>query len=202
MSEVPFQRRLERQLIRQQARLEAGIGDRWIPSLVFLVLAGVLIRAGLDRLESLDTGVDLAAYSQSLWLLSEGKMPQASLFGTDVHLLERNWAFIMYPLALGALVVPPAVLLIVVQGLALAGAVLPLWWLARTVANLRVGAAAALIGAYALHPATHQLGTEDFHPVALAVPALIAMAYFGATKKWVWYWLAIAVALACRADLG
>lgn len=202
MSEVPFQRRLERQLIRQQARLEAGIGDRWIPSLVFVALATVLIRAGLDRLHALDTGVDLAAYSQSLWLLSEGKMPQASLFGPDVHLLERNWAFILYPVALGALVVTPAVLLIVVQGLALAAAVLPLWWLARTVANLRVGAATALIVAYALHPATHRLGTEDFHPVALAVPALIAMAYFGATKKWIWYWMAIVVALACRADLG
>ncbi|MEM9894363.1 MAG: DUF2079 domain-containing protein [Actinomycetota bacterium] len=202
MSEVPFQRRLERQLIRQQARIEAGAGDRWIPTVVVVLLGAVLIRAGLDRLDALDTGRNLAAYSQSLWLLSEGKMPEASLFGPDVHVLERNWTFILYPLGALATVVPAAELLIVVQSAALAIAVLPLWWLARSVAKLRVGAATALIGAYALHPATHRLGTEDFNPASLAVPALIAMAFFGATKRWPWYWAAIAFALACRADLG
>jgi uncharacterized membrane protein len=160
------------------------------------------VQAGLAKLSSLDTGIDLAGYTQATWLLGEGKMPKASLFGPDVHLLELDWSFIMYPLAgLGALF-PPAKMLIVAQGVALALAVVPLWLLARNVANLRVGAATALIVAYALHPATHRLGTEDFHPEALAVPALIGMAYFGATKRWVGYWLCIAVALACRADIG
>lgn len=178
------------------------MGDRWIPTAVTIVLAAVLIRSGLARLNSLDTGIDLAGYSQALWLLAEGKMPEASLFGSDVHLLELHWAFIMYPLAALAVVFPPAELLIVVQGLALAAAVVPIWWLARRVANLRVGAATALIVAYSLHPATHRLGIEDFHPESLAVPALIAMAYFGATKRWIPYWVSIAIALACRADLG
>lgn len=202
VSELPLRRRLERQVVRAQARLEAGIGDRWIPTVLTLVLGAVIIRAGLDKLVSLNTGVDLAAYTQSVWLLGEGKLPQASLFGTGVHLLELHWAFIMYPLAALGLVVPPAEMLIVVQGVALALTVIPLWWLARRVAKLRVGSATALIAVYALHPATHRLGTEDFHPEVLAVPALVGMAYFGASKKWVPYWLCIAFALACRADLG
>lgn len=202
MSELTFQRRLERQVVRQQARLEAGVGDRWIPTAVTLGLAAVIIYSGLAKLNSLETGIDLAGYSQALWLLSEGKVPQASLFGSDVHLLELHWAFILYPLAALAVVFPAAKLLIVVQGLALAGAVVPLWWLARRVANLRVGTATALIVAYSLHPATHRIGVEDFHPEALAIPALIAMAYFGATKRWVGYWVSIVIALACRADLG
>ncbi|MCP3988811.1 MAG: DUF2079 domain-containing protein [Actinomycetia bacterium] len=202
MSELPLRRRVERQAVRAQARLEAGIGDRWIPTAVTILLAAVIIWSGLAKLTSLDTGIDLAAYSQSSWLLSEAKLPKASLFGTDVHLLELHWAFVMYPLSLLALVFPPAKVLIVVQGLALGLAVVPLWWLARRVAKLRIGGAAALIGAYALHPATHRLGTEDFHPEALAVPALIGMAYFGAAKRWVPYWACIAFALACRADLG
>ena len=78
----------------------------------------------------------------------------------------------------------------------------PLWRLAREVANLRVGAASALVAAFALHPATHRIAVDGFHPVVLAVPALIGLAYFGATKRWVGYWLCVAFALACRADLG
>ena len=40
----------------------------------------------------------------------------------------------------------------------------PLWQLARRVAHLRVGAAAALCLAYALHPAVSDLDLADFHP--------------------------------------
>ncbi|MGF1599512.1 MAG: DUF2079 domain-containing protein [Acidimicrobiales bacterium] len=202
MSELPLQRRFERQVVRFQARLEAGVGDRWIPTLISIGLAVVIIRSGLARLAGYGSGIDLAGYTQSVWLLSEGKVPEASLFGTGVHLLELHWSFILYPLGLVSVVAPAAQVLIYAQGAALGLAVLPLWRLARRVANLRVGAASALVMAYALHPATHRLGTEDFHPESLAVPALIGMAYFGATKRWVLYWLCIAAALACRADLG
>ncbi len=202
MGELPIRRRLRRYIVRFQARLEAGVGDRWLPPLFTVGLGAVLIWTSLARIASLETGIDLAGYTQALWLLGEGKMPQASLFGSEVHLLQLHWAFILYPLALAGLVFPPAELLVVTQGAALAGAILPLWRLAREVAKLRVGAAAALTMAYALHPAVHRLGTDDFHPEALAVPALIGMAYSGATKRWVLYWLCIAFALACRADLG
>jgi uncharacterized membrane protein len=202
VSDLTARRQLTRRLVRTQARLEAGLGDRWIPTVVTGLLAFVIIQTSLAKLHSVDTGIDLAGYSQALWLLGQGKMPEASLFGGDVHLLELHWSFIMYPLAVLGLLFPAAQLLLVTQGLALAAAVLPLWRLARDVAALRVGAATCLIVAYALHPATHLLGTEDFHPESLSVPALIAMAYFGATKRWIPYWICIAVALACRADLG
>lgn len=202
MSELPIRRRFTRLTVRTQARLEAGAGDRWIPTVVTVVLAAALVQTSLARLRSLGTGIDLAGYSQALWLISQGKMPKASLFGSDVHLLELHWAFIMYPLAVLARFFAPARVLVVTQAVALAAAVVPLWRLARNVANLRVGAATCLVLAYALHPATHTLAVEDFHPESLAVPVLIGMAYFGALKRWVPYWLCIALALACRADLG
>ncbi len=202
MSEVPFQRRLERAIVRFQARLEGGPGDRWIPTLVGLGLTLWLARLGLDRLAGFDAGLDLAGYSQSLWLIGELLEPRASLFGTDVHLLELRWSFIMYPLALLAAFADPAKVLIVSSAIALGLAVHPLWRLARQEAKLRVGAASALVLAYALHPATHQLAIDDFHPVVLAVPAIIGIAYFGKRRRWVWYWFCVAFALACRADLG
>lgn len=202
MSQLPVQRRLERAVVRFQARLEAGPGDRWIPSLLALALTAGLMWMGLSRIDGLETGVDLAGYSQALWLLTQGNVPRASLFGTDVHLLELRWSFIMYPLAPVATVVEPARLLVVVQSLALGAAVFPLWSLARRIAKLRVGAATAASLAYVLHPATQQIGVEDFHPIALAVPAIIGAVYFGASKRWVWYWVCIGLALLCRADLG
>lgn len=202
MSEIPYQRRLERAIVRFQARLEGGPGDRWIPTLVGLALTLWLARLGLDRLTGLRAGADLDGYSQGVWLLGDLFEPRPSLFGTDVHLLELRWSFVMYPLALIAAFGEPAEVLIVSEAIALGLAVLPLWRLARQVAKLRIGAASALVVAYALHPATHRLAVDDFHPVVLAVPAIIGMAYFGKSKRWVWYWACVAFALACRADLG
>jgi uncharacterized membrane protein len=202
VSQLPVQRRLERAVVRFQARLEAGPGDRWIPSLLALALTVALMWMGLSRIDGLETGVDLAGYSQALWLLTQGNVPRASLFGTDVHLLELRWSLVMYPLGLVATVVEPARLLVVVQSLALGAAVFPLWSLGRRIAKLRVGAATAISTAYVLHPATHRIGVEEFHPIALAIPAVIGAVYFGASKRWVWYWVCIVAALLCRADLG
>lgn len=202
MSEVPYQRRVERAIVRFQARLEGGPGDRWIPNVIAIGLAIWLARLGLNRLEGFDAGADLAGYSQALWLLGQLIEPRASLFGTNVHVLELRWSFVLYPLAIMARFASPAKVLIVSEAIALGLAVLPLWRLARDVAKLRVGAASALAVAYALHPATHRMAVDDFHPVVLAVPAIIGLAYFGKTKRWVWYWGCVAVVLACRADLG
>ncbi len=195
-------RRLDRLVVRAQARLEAGVGDRWIPLTLATLLGTLLSWAGLERIEGFMTGDDLAGYSQALWLITEGYEPRASMFGTGVHLLELRWSFIMYPLALAGLVFEPAKVLVVAQGVALGAAVLPLWGLARQVAKLRVGATSALSLAYCLHPATHRIGAIDFHPGALAIPALLGAAYFGATKRWTPYWACVAIALLCRADIG
>lgn len=202
MSEVPYQRRFERSVVRFQARLEGGPGDRWVPSLVAIALTVWLARLGLSRLAGFQTAQDLAGYSQAMWLITELTEPRASLFGTDVHLLELRWSFVMYPLSIFGIFAPPPKVLIVSEAIALGLAVFPLWRLARQVAKLRVGAATALVVAYALHPATQRLAFDDFHPVVLAVPAIIGLAYFGKTKRWVWYWACVVFVLACRADLG
>ncbi|MGH1503027.1 MAG: DUF2079 domain-containing protein [Acidimicrobiales bacterium] len=202
MSELPIQRRASRRLIRFQARLEASVGDRWIPPIVALLLAIFLSTTASARIAGLDAGRDLAGYTQAVWLLAEGFKPEASMFGQDVHVLELHWSFILYPLSLLARVWDPASVLVVTQAIALGVGVFPLWKLARNVAHLRIGAASALVGAYALHPTTHRLGVVDFHPESLAVPALLALVYFGATKRWILYWVCVVVVLSCRADLG
>lgn len=202
MSEQPFQRTLARRITRYQARLEAGAGDRWIPVAIFVGLSTWLVWLGLARFNTLQTGTDLAAYSQAVWLLSEGFRPAATLFGNDVHLLEVRWSFILYPVSLLVRFSPAPQTLMTLEGIALSSTVFPLWGLARKVARLRIGGATALILAFALHPVTHLLAVDDFHPESFAVPALVGMAYFGAGKRWYWYWAMVAIVLLTRADLG
>lgn len=202
MSDLSIQRRTRRRWVQLQARLEAGLGDRFIPLTISIVLTAVLAAVSLARLGSFEAGDDLAAYTQAVWLLGEGFQPEASLLGDDVHLLELHWSFILYPLAALSIVFPTAKMLVIAQSVALGLTVFPLWWLARRVANLRTAAASALVFAYALHPATHRLAIDDFHPEVLAIPAMVALAYFGASKRWFGYWVCVGIVLACRADLG
>lgn len=202
MSDDPIGLRLSRRVIQFQARLEAGTGDRWIPTIVGIGLTIVLIMSSLARLNGMGSGTELAGYSQAVWLLAQGNKPEASMFGEGVHVLELHWSFILYVLAPPAQLFDTARVLVVAQAVALGLGVPAIWGLARRVSQLRVGSASALVTAYALHPATHRLATNDFHPEALAVPALLGMALFGARKRWVWYWACLIVVLACRADLG
>lgn len=202
MSGLTLRRRLQRRFVRFQARLEAGTGDRVLPLVIALGLAFILGWVGLARLRGGATGTDLAGYVQAVWLLSEGKIPQASLFGDRINMFGIHWSFVVYPLAAPARLLPIADVLIVVQSLALGAAVIPLWWLARRAANLRVGAASALCLAYALHPSVHSLALDDFNPETLAIPGFIAVAYFGSAQRWVWYWISVVFVLACRADFG
>jgi uncharacterized membrane protein len=198
---LPLRRRADRQLLRWEARLETETGDRYVPLSVAVVLGTLLATAGLARLEDLSAGTDIAGYTQALWLLGEGYRPEVTVFGGN-HILELHWSLVLYLLVPLSVLLDTARLLVVVQAIALGLAVLPLWRLARSVCRLRVGAATVLVLAYGLHPATWTLGTVDFHPEALAVPALITVLYAGAARRWVLYWVAVAVVLACRADLG
>lgn len=198
----PMRRQAERRLVRLQARLEAQWGDRWIPPIAAVIVTGALFWLGTARVRSLDTGLDLAGYSQAIWLLGEGYRPDASLFGSDVNVVELHWAFVLYPLGLAATVLPAVELLVFAQAVALGAAVVPLWFLARHVAHLRIGASVGLLVGYGLHPAMHGLALDDVHPEVLAVPAFIGLAWAGATKRWILYWLAVAVVLLARADLG
>lgn len=202
MSQTPFRRRARRRLTAVQSRLDAGAADRWIPFFIGAVLAAVLGFASTARFDGFTIGSDIGGYTQAIWLLTEGLSPTATLFGEGVHLLELRWSFFLYLFILPGWFLPVAKTLLVAQAVALGLAVWPLWLLCRRVARLRVGAATAICLAYALHPATQQIGTVDFHPEAFALPALLAMVYFGATKRWILYWPTLVVVLTIEADLG
>ncbi len=202
MSHIPYSRRFRRRLTAIQSRLDAGAADRWIPYGIGSLLALVLGLTSTARFDGLDMGPDLAGYTQAIWLLTEGISPTATLLGEGVHLLELRWSFFLYVLTVPGWFFPIAKTLLVAQAVALGLAVVPLWLLCRKVARLRVGAATAICLAYALHPATQRIGAVDFHPEAFALPALLALVYYGATRRWLLYWPTLFLVLLIQADLG
>ncbi|MEJ7583963.1 MAG: DUF2079 domain-containing protein [Acidimicrobiales bacterium] len=195
-----LRRRLDNLALRVQARLDASWADRGLPWLVAAALFITLLASSLAITYQLDGGPGLGVWTQAAWHVRNGDAPFSSLAGIDPVL--RQWSFVAYPvLALTRWLAAPE-LLAVVQALALAAAVIPLWRIARDVLSLRVGTTAALVLAYASSPAVHAANLSLFHPEVVAVPALAGAVLCSRRELWVRYWLCIGLVLVCRADLG
>ena len=195
-----LRRRIDTVLLRWQARLDAEWADRVVPWVMATLLFIVFFLLAFARARSLRAGTDLGAYTQGAWLVRTGRDAELTLTGN--HLLADQLPLVFYPLAFLTKVLPTTQTLLGAQAAALAAGVVPLWRIARRLADLRVGASTALVAAYGLSPAVNNLNLGDFHPAALALPALIAAVYFGLTNRWLPFGLAAGFAVLCRADLG
>jgi uncharacterized membrane protein len=196
-----FRRRVDNIALRWQARLDSEWADRVLPWLVALGLFVWLAALALARARSLEGATALAEYTQAGWLIREGESPVQTIT-TGAHLLAQQASFLFYPM-LGitfVLSIIPGLLLL--QSAALAVAVVPLWRIARRIANLRVGAAGTLLAVYALYPVMHNLNLDGFHPEVVAIPGLLSAFYFGLTGRWRPFVLCCAVVVLARADLG
>ena len=200
MSPPGWRREIEYRLLRWQARLDTRSADRVLPWFYAAVIAVVLGALSLARYRSLENGVELGRYVQGAWLLAEGQEPVTSLSGE--HLFSSQTPLIFWPISILTRYVPTAPTLLIIQAIALAVAVVPLYILARQVANLRVGASSALVLVYALYPAVHDLNLADFHPEALAIAPMIGMALASLSGHWWRYWTFMLAVLMCRADFG
>ena len=197
---VSLRRRLDIRMLRWQARLDSKTGDRIIPWLTALVLTVLLSLLGLARSRDLGIGPDIGHYLQAAHLMDRGFDPVVTDLGHNIFADQAAWIF--WPIAWTLRVLPAAATLIVLQSFVLALAVVPIWRIARGPANLRIGAASALVAAYALHPSVHDLNLAGFHPEALAIPALMAAYLMAHSARWWWVATLCAVVVASRADLG
>jgi uncharacterized membrane protein len=196
-----LRRRVDNVVLRWQARLDSEWVDRVLPWIVAAVLFVWLAALSLATARSLDGTINLAAFTQAAWNIREGNAPILTVTD-DVHLLAQQAAFAFYPMVGITYVLPIIPGLLVVQAAILAVAVVPLWRIARRLANLRVGAAGTLVFVYALYPVMHNLNLDGFHPEVLGVPGLLAGSYFALTGRWRWFAVCAVVVMASRADLG
>jgi uncharacterized membrane protein len=195
-----LRRRLDNLVLRWQARLDAAWADRFLPWAAAVALAAVYAALAIARTEALEAGTDLGVYLQAAWLIRSGEAADLTLTGN--HLLAEHLPLAFYPLAQLTRWVPAVPLLLGLQAISLAAGVVPVWRLARRVADLRVGAAMALCAVYALHPLVSGLVLADFHPETLAVTPLLAASYEALRGRWVRYAVFAGIAVLFNADLG
>jgi uncharacterized membrane protein len=195
-----LRRRWDHVVLRWQARLDGEWADRVLPWIAAAVLAVVYFLLAFARYRSLESGIDLGSFTQAAWLVASGHPAELTL--THNHLLADQAPFAFYPLAWATTILPRIPTLLAVQSAALALGVVPLWRIARRLADLRVGAAAALVFAYAAHPAINNLNLAGFHPEAPAVAALIGATYCALSRKWLGFAVLSTIAVLCRADLA
>lgn len=199
---LPFRRRLQNLSLRWQARLDSEWADRVLPWLATVGMFIVLALLALARARSLQGTADLAAYTQAGWLIKEGREPIITVT-TNAHVLAQQASFAFYPMVLPAMAGLPIVAgLLLIQSAALACGILPLWKIARKVANLRPGPSLCLVFVYGFFPVVHNLNLAGFHPETVAVPALMGALYFGMRGKWRYYVVCCVAVLLCRSDLG
>jgi uncharacterized membrane protein len=117
---------------------------------------------------------DLGNLTQAVWSTAHGHfLEMTDLQGRQISRLGAHFDPIVAAFAPLWRIWPSPTLLLTTQALAIAAGAFPVFLLARK--HLRsewAGVACALV--YLLYPATQWLGVDDFHPVALATPLLLA----------------------------
>ena len=142
-------------------------------------------------------GYDMGLYDQGIWLVSRFKDPFVTIRGLNFFEHHVNLITLLFVPAywLGA---GPHFLYLVETVWMAAGAV-PLWLLARDRLHsgwLAVGVAACFL----LYPSLEWINWWHFHPDALIVTPLLFAWWLAARRRWRWFAVALAVALACKED--
>ncbi len=167
--------------LRWHARLDSPFADRSLPFILAGAVFVVLAAMALAQTRSLQPSETLARYAQATYQAHAGNASAISYLPPGVTapqpLSHLDGSLLQYPLGWLVGFLPPRGGLVGLQALSLAWAVLPLWRLARRVANLRVGATSALVMAYVVYPPLHAMNSEGFHPLVLAVPLLLVMVH-------------------------
>lgn len=174
--------------------------DRAAPIIASATLFAYLFAVSCARAWSLAGSYDLGYFRHASWLIAHGHEPFMTIRG--LHVLGDHASLIFYPMAWLAghgMTIP---ILLAIQAAAISIAVFPLWLLSRRYAGLGVGASVVVLVLYAAYPTVHNIALFDFHPEAIAVPALIGAVYFSLSKRWVPYGACVLVALLCREDIS
>ncbi len=118
---------------------------------------------------------DLGIFMQHLWMTIHG---HGLLYSSVSESTGLAWHFqpILFLLMPLYAVFPRAETLLVLQTVVLAAGAVPVYFLASSRMDARMGVAFSL--AYLLFPALHGVNTFDFHPGALAIPSLLLTILF------------------------
>ena len=159
----------------------------------------ILFTASILRHELFNSSGDLAFFDQTVYLISQAKLPFSSVLG--FHVLADHAAWILYPIALLYKIYPSVYWLFLIQSVALSLGAFVTYLLALQ-AGLKENQAIAMVAVYLLYPVVYNSNLCDFHPDTLAVPALLTAVLAARTKKIVWFCVSVLIVLGCKAVLS
>jgi len=163
-------------------------------SFLILFLSSSL-RHGLFQSSAWDLGI----FDQAVYLISQGKSPISSFLG--FHILSDHAAFILYPISILYWIHPDVHWLLMVQALALALGIYPVFRLALF-AGLTSFQSMVVGVVYLLYPAVFNINLFDFHPEVIALPSMIWMILAARSKPIGQFCIALVITLSCKAVLS
>ena len=142
---------------------------------------------------------ELGIFDQAIYLISQGLAPISTLI--DFHILGDHAAWIFYLLAIPYKLYPSVYWLLLIQALAFALSVIPLWHLAN-LAGLKEAQAKAVVLVYLLYPAVFNINLFDFHPDVIALPLFLTAVLAARQQKIISFSICILFILGCKAVLS
>lgn len=176
-----------------------------VPALTAAVAAYAAGFAALSILRdrAFSTGrFDLGNMVQAVWSTAHGDpLRVTNLAGDQVSRLGSHTDVVLVLFAPLWWIWPSASMLLAVQASAIALGAVPVFHLARKhLATERAGLGFAL--AYLLYPATSWLTLNEFHPVALATPALLYAFWYLDQDRLLPFWIFAALAAATKEEVA
>ncbi len=145
-----------------------------VMALAYMLVFGSLSVSKYYALAS--PGTDLAQYDQLVWNTLHGRILENTIV-RDAHLfLAKTFTPILLAFVPLYALWSNAVVLLLVQTVALGLGGLPIYWFARERLGPRLGL--ILAATYYLSPALGNMNLDDFHEITLAVPLLALALYF------------------------
>ena len=142
---------------------------------------------------------DFGLYDQGIWLLSRGNSPFVTLMGRN--LFGDHSSFILLFVVPIYWLTSSTSVLFIIQSFALGIGAFPLYAYSRRALNSDA-MGFVMAAAYLLHPAVGLTNVENFHPDAF-LGVLMGIVWWSALeKRWNWYWVAVALALLVKEDVG
>jgi uncharacterized membrane protein len=142
-------------------------------------------------------GYDMGLYDQGIWLVSRFKDPFVTIRGLNFFAHHVNLITLLFVPAYWLGAGPHFLYLVETVWMALGA--LPLFLLARD--RLESGWLAVVVaGCFLLYPALEWINWWHFHPDALIITPLLVAWWLATRRRWGWFAVAVAVALACKED--